>query len=65
MQTNAKKLVLVDPQLLEQLNVDKEYNQIQKPADSIARTGLSLDIGNTSNDDTLSHDQKLSDICRL
>ena len=37
MQT-AKKLVLVDPQFLEQLKVDREYKQIQKPADSIART---------------------------
>jgi len=50
MQT-AKKLVLVDPQFLEQLKVDRGYKQIQKPADSIARTGLSLDIGKTLNDD--------------
>ena len=58
MQT-AKKLVLVDSQFLEQLKVDREYKQIQKPADSIARTGLSLDIGKTLNDDTLSDDQKV------
>jgi len=51
--------VLVDPQFLEQLKVDREYKQIQKPADSIARTGLSLDIGKTLNDDTLSDDQKV------
>ena len=58
MQT-AKKLVLVDPQFLEQLKVDREYKQILKPADSIARTGLRLDIGKTLNDDTLSDDQKV------
>ena len=58
MQT-AKKLVLVDPQFLEQVKVDRTYKQIQKPADSIARTCLSLDIGKTLNDDTLSDDQKV------
>jgi len=41
------------------LKVDREYKQIQKPADFIARTGLSLDIGKTLNDDTLSDDQKV------
>ena len=35
-----KTLVLVDPQSLEQLKVDREYKQ--KPADSIARSGLSI-----------------------
>ena len=51
--------MLVDPQFLEQLKVDREYKQIRKPADSIARPGLSLDIGKTLNDDTLSDDQKV------
>jgi len=55
----AKKLVFVDHQFLEQLKVDREYKQIRKPADSIAKTGLSLDIGKTLNDDTLSDDQKV------
>jgi len=56
MQT-ATKLVLVDPQFLEQVKVDRKYKQIQKPADSLARTGLSLDIAKTLNDDTLSDDR--------
>jgi len=43
----TKKLILVDPQFLEHLKVDREYKQIQKTADSIARTGLSLDIAKT------------------
>ena len=55
----AKKLMLVDPQFLEQLKVDREYKQIQKPADSVVKTNLSLDIGKTLNDDTLSDDQKV------
>jgi len=55
----AKKLMLVDPQFLEQLKVDREYKQIQKPRDSVVKTNLSLDIGKTLNDDTLSDDQKV------
>ena len=55
----AKKLMLVDPQFLEQLKVDREYKQIQKPADSVVKTNLSLDIGKTLNDNTLSDDQKV------
>ena len=53
----AKKLMLVDPQFLEQLKVDREYKQI--PADSVVKTNLSLDIGKTLNDNTLSDDQKV------
>jgi len=48
--------MLVDPQFLEQLKVDK---QIQKRADSVVKTNLSLDIGKTLNDNTLSDDQKV------
>ena len=55
----AKKLMLVDPQFLEQLKVDKEYKQIQKPVDSVVRTNLSLDIGKTLSDDSLTEDQKV------
>ena len=46
--------MLVDPQFLEQLKVDRDYKQIQKPADSMVKTNLSLDIGKTLNEDTLS-----------
>jgi len=55
----AKKLMLVDPQFLQQLKVDRDYKQIQKPADSMVKTNLSLDIGKTLNDDTLTDDQKV------
>ena len=55
----AKKLLLVDPQFLEQQKVDREYKLIQRPADSVARTNLSLDIGKTLSDETLSDDEKV------
>jgi len=51
--------MLVDPQFLEQLKVDREYKQIQKPVDSVVRTNLSLDIGKTLSDDSLTEDQKV------
>ena len=41
------------------MKVDREYKQIQKPADSVVKTNLSLDIGKTFNDNTLSDDQKV------
>ena len=56
--------MLVDPQSLEQLKVDREYKQIQKPADSVVRTNSSLDMGKTLNDDTLSDDQKVQTLNR-
>jgi len=55
----AKKLMLVDPQIFEQFKVDREYKQLQKPADSVVRTDLSLGIGKTLDDNTLSDDQKV------
>jgi len=55
----AKRLMLVDPQFLEQQKVDREYKQIQKPVDSVVRTNLNLDIGKTLSDDSLTEDQKV------
>ena len=40
----AKKLALVDPKLLEQFKVDREYEHIRRPASAVAKTSLSLDI---------------------
>ena len=56
---HAKKLVLLDPKFLEQLQADREYKQIQKPADALAKTSLSLDIGRILRDDTTQEDRKL------
>jgi len=55
---HAKKLALVDPKFLDQLQADREYKQIQKPADALAKTSLSLDIGRILRDDTTADDQK-------
>ena len=55
----AKKLALVDPKLLEQLKVDREYEHIQRPAPAVAKTSLSLDIARILNDHTVPDDQKV------
>ena len=39
---NAKKLILVEPRVLEQLQVHNEYKELQKPADLKTKSGLSV-----------------------
>ena len=51
----AKKLALIDPKILEQLQVDREYKVIQRPAPTVAKTSLSLDIGRILDDQTIIH----------
>jgi len=53
----SKKLVLMDPKFLDQMQADKEYKQIQKPADALAKTSLSLDIGRILEDESISEDE--------
>ena len=55
----AIKLMLINPQFLEQLKVDREYKQVQKPVDSVVRTNLRFDISKTLSDDSLTEDQKV------
>ena len=43
---HAKKMILVEPRLLEQLQVNNEYKEIQKPADKKTKTSLSMDMQN-------------------
>ena len=66
---HAKKLVVVDPKFLEQLQTDREYKQIQKPADALAKTSLSLDIKRIFRDNTTPDDKKvklyLDALCRF
>jgi len=57
---HAKKLVLLDPKFLEQLQADREYKQIQKPADALAKTSLSLDIGGILRDNSTPEDKKVN-----
>jgi len=55
---HAKKLVIVDPRLLDQIQVDREYKHIQRPADTLAKTSLKLDICRNLQDDSISEDVK-------
>jgi hypothetical protein len=55
----AKKLVLVDPQFLEQYRADREYKQILKPANIVSKANLSADIGKILSDSSESDDQKV------
>jgi len=56
---HAKKLVVVDPKFPEQLQTDREYKQIQKPADALAKSSLSVDIGRIHRDDTTPEDKNV------
>ena len=53
----AKELALVDPKILDQLRVDREYKTIQRPAPAVAKTSLSLDISRILNDETIPDDE--------
>ena len=55
----AKKLALVDPKIVDQLQVDREYKTIQRPAPAVAKTSLSLDISRILNDKTIPDDEKV------
>jgi len=55
----AKKLALADLKSLEQLNVDREYEHIQRQVPVVAKTSLSLDITRILNDHTIPHDEKV------
>jgi len=54
----AKKLVIVDPRLLDQLQVDREYKHTPRPADTLAKTLPSLDISSILPDESISKDVK-------
>ena len=55
----AKKLALVDPKILDQQRVDREYKAIQRPAPAVAKTSLSLEISRILNDETILDDEKV------
>jgi len=55
----AKKLALIDPKILEQLQVDREYKVIQRPAPTVAKSSLSLDIGRIIDGQTIPDDEKV------
>ena len=43
---HAKKLVLVDPRVLEQLQLHGEYKEMQKPTDKKTKAGISVELQN-------------------
>ena len=43
---HAKKLVLVEPRVLEQLRQHREYKELQKPTDKKTKADLSVQLQN-------------------
>lgn len=43
---HAKKLILIEPRLLEQLQAHSEYKELQKPTDKKSKAALSMDLRN-------------------
>ena len=43
---HAKKLVLVEPRVLEQLRQHREYKDLLKPTDKKTKAGLSVELQN-------------------
>jgi len=43
---HAKKLILIEPRLLEQLQARSEYKELQKPTDKKSKAALSMDLRN-------------------
>lgn len=41
---HAKKLILVEPRVLEQLQVRNEYKELEKPVDKKSKSDLSLEM---------------------
>ena len=55
---HAKKLVLVEPRVLEQLQLHGEYKDMLKPADKKTKAGLSVELQNVLMEDDESDDVK-------
>ena len=55
---HAKKLVLVEPRVLEQLQLHGEYKEMQKPTDKNTKAGLSVELQNVLMEDDECDDVK-------
>jgi len=55
---HAKKLVLVEPRVLEQLQQHREYKDLQKPTDKKTKAGLSVEMQNVLRKNDESDDVK-------
>lgn len=55
---HAKKLILVEPRLLEQLQVHNEYKELQKPPEKKRKTDVSMEIKKILDEDDVGDDIK-------
>ncbi|HSN24111.1 MAG TPA: hypothetical protein VLS45_08085 [Methylomicrobium sp.] len=55
---HAKKLILIEPRVLEQLQQHREYKEIEKPTDKKTKAGLSVELQNVLMEDGESDDVK-------
>ena len=55
---HTKKLVLVEPRVLEQLQLHGEYKEMQKPTDKKTKAGLSVELQNVLRENDESDDVK-------
>ena len=55
---HAKKLVLIEPRILEELRRHREYKELQKPCDKKRQTTLSLQMRDVLADNRIADDLK-------
>jgi hypothetical protein len=55
---HAKKLVLVEPRVLEQLQTHREYKELQKDSDTKTKATMSLELQNLLADSSIGDDIK-------
>lgn len=55
---HAKKLILVEPRVLEELQAHREYKELEKPAYKKSKTGLSMEAKKILSED---HDDNIPD----
>lgn len=55
---HAKKLILIEPRVLQQLQTHTEYKELQKPADKKTKANLSMELQQLLEDNSSSDDIK-------
>ena len=55
---HAKKLILIEPRVLEQLQSHREYKELQKASDVKSKANLSLDLQKLLEDSSIDDDVK-------
>ena len=54
----VRKLILIEPRVLEELQQHREYKDLQKPTDKKTKAGLSVDMQKVLSEDEISDDVK-------